>query len=187
MRMSRIHISITFFMLFIIIFVNSYVTALADNKELEAKSLNKQAYDLINREKNSDPQKALRLVNKAISLDPNKQEYYLTRADVFFRLHEWDNVIKDYTIAIDLNPNNVYPYFQRGFVYYLFIKDYKKAISDLNKTIELDPNIPAAFALRGLSYRQYRLMTKACKDIKKACDMGDCDAWKELQKNKECP
>ena len=85
----------------------------------------------------------------------------------------------DYTKAIEIDPNYVDAYNNRG-VAKMGLEDYKRAISDFTKAIELDPNDAVAYSNRGIS--KQNLEQPYCSDYKKACELGDqdgCDWYKE--------
>ena len=60
--------------------------------------------------------------------------------------------------------------------------NYKKAETDLTKAIELGENDPVIYYLRGMSRRFLDNNKGACKDWKKAAELGDKDSEKLLNK-----
>ena len=90
-------------------------------------------------------------------------------------LGDVQKAIKDYGIAIKLNPEDPYSYFNRGSLK-IDLKDYKNAIIDLSKAIELDPGNKDAFALRGIAYEEIDDMDSACEDWKSSSELGDAEA-----------
>jgi len=84
---------------------------------------------------------------------------------------DYDKAIKQYNMAILLNPVFSEAYFNRAFSYY-YIKNYDKAIEDYSKAIELDPNNPIIHNNRGdANYRkgQYK---ESIKDYDKAIQLN---------------
>ena len=150
----------------------------------EALRLNNEAGPLI--DENKDLERAIKLMNKAIELVPNNSRFYYNRGEALTRSGNHALAIKDFTKSIELDPGDYGGYYSRGIVYYLFSKNYLGAVEDFNKAIERNPKIPGAYSMRGLSFRQLGLMSKACEDLKKACDMGDCLAWEHVKKTGEC-
>jgi tetratricopeptide (TPR) repeat protein len=65
----------------------------------------------------------------------------------------YDQVIKDLSEAIRLNPNDSLDYVVRAEAYWE-IKDYSNAWKDVNEAIRLDPNNALAYADRGLWKRE---------------------------------
>ena len=65
---------------------------------------------------------------------------------------KYEDAIKYYTEAIDLNKNYREAYNNRG-IAYSELKDYKEAIKDYDKAINLNKNYSAAYCNRGNAYR----------------------------------
>lgn len=78
-----------------------------------------------------------------------------------------ERAISDYTKAIELDPNNPYPYYHRGLAYYRK-GDYSRAISDHAKGIELGPNNASAYYNRGLAYYKKGDFYSAIADFTRA-------------------
>ena len=78
----------------------------------------------------------------------------------------------DYTKAIEINPNYVLSYYNRG-VAKEALKDYYGAITDYTKFIEINPNYASAYYNRGIA--KYYLGDKngACQDARKTQDLGN--------------
>jgi len=65
---------------------------------------------------------------------------------------DYDNkAIEDYTIAIQLDPNYMEPYYNRGMTFFN-IGDENNAIEDLTKAIQLDPNDADIYYARGIVF-----------------------------------
>jgi tetratricopeptide (TPR) repeat protein len=60
--------------------------------------------------------------------------------------------LRDYTRAIDLEPNHRQAYGSRGFAYGI-IQKYREAIADLTRDIELNPDVAATYLWRGNARR----------------------------------
>ena len=59
--------------------------------------------------------------------------------------------IKDFTVSIDADPNNMFAYYERAFSKNK-LKDFEGAIADLTNVIEINNLYSPAFNLRGLCY-----------------------------------
>ena len=83
---------------------------------------------------------ALRAFSSAIKKDSKFVKAYLFRAKVFEKKGVYEKAIEDLSTAITLNKtiNNAEVYQQRA-GFYFQIKDYKNAVADFLKTIELNP------------------------------------------------
>ena len=67
---------------------------------------------------------------------------------------------------------------------YIDLDNYEKAEKDLTKAIKLGENDPVIYYLRGMSRRLTEDSKGACKDWKKAAELGDKDS--EELFNKYC-
>ena len=89
---------------------------------------------------------------KAIKLKPDSTLAYFRRGMAYSTSTGGnDNAIADFTQVIQLDADNAYPgaYFARGLAYDEK-KNYKRAIEDYTKTIELKPNYAEAYDQRGM-------------------------------------
>jgi len=96
------------------------------------------------------PEEALALANKALDLFPDEANFHALRGDV--RLledkHEW--AVTNYTRAIDRRDGFFYYYVQRGLAK-KELQQYDGAVSDMERSIELLPTVPAHFTLGEIS------------------------------------
>ncbi|MDA3778775.1 MAG: tetratricopeptide repeat protein [Bacteroidales bacterium] len=121
--------------------------------------------------------------NKGIELlDKNTDKFLLNKFFVnkgaaYQKLSESELALKNYTKAIDRNPNNPNVYIYRGYLYYKN-GEFEKAITDFSTVIKLDSKNPYAYYNRGMSYTKHDQKNKACKDFHKACEMGNTNACK---------
>ena len=83
---------------------------------------------------------AMRVVNKAIELDPNYGDAYAARASVYRKFKEYDKAIADYTEAIKhpdkYDPSRSYTIYCRGHAYEEKA-DIDRAIEDYNQALKL--------------------------------------------------
>ena len=91
-------------------------------------------------------------------------------------LKEWNNknfpaAVKNYTKAIEIEPNNSLLHGKRGNSYYQF-GDFYAAISDYNISLKLNPNNKEIFLFRGMAKQKIGLMKGACSDFKMASALG---------------
>lgn len=78
--------------------------------------------------------------------------------------------IEFYTEAIQLDPDDVYAYYERAEAYFN-LGQYQKAISDLTKVIEFAPNDEYAYFYRGLTHYNLLEYHKAITDFSKAIQL----------------
>ncbi len=72
--------------------------------------------------------------------------------------------------AIQLNPNNVDAWNDRGWAYN-DLKDYEKALENYNKVIELNPKYKWAYNNRGVVYREQKKYKQALIELNKAIEL----------------
>jgi len=121
--------------------------------------------------------KALDFVNQAIDVDPAYINGYLLRAEINFRLDEYDQVIEDISLAFDLdeNINKTMPEFHllRGDAY-IRINKANNAANDVSFSLRLNPNNARAHYLMGLININRKIYFEALENLDKAI-MLDAD------------
>lgn len=123
----------------------------------------------------------------AIKYFPEEPDLYYYCGDAYNEMEQSDAAIKSYTKAIKVaNDDDAVEYlylyyFNRGNVY-LKMKKYQAALSDLNRTIALEPYFHGAFNNRG--YIKFNLQDKrgACDDWRKALELGNKTVGKYIAK-----
>jgi len=124
--------------------------------------------------------RAIEDYNRTIAINPNCRHAYNNRGIAYDSKGQYDRAIEDYNKAIVLNPNLAYAYNNRGTAYNNK-GHYDRAIEDYNKAIALNPTAKT-YTNRGLAYSELGNLGRAISDFQKACDVGDKDGCKELQK-----
>ncbi len=122
-----------------------------DNLSFEADKFEtiKQAEKLFNDALiEKDSLRKLELLDKAISLDPSRYEYFAQRGSLYYMSQDTGKAIPDFKKALEIKPNDPFTLLYLGNLYYN-VKDYETAIQYLNK-INLD--IEWKYLLKGLSY-----------------------------------
>lgn len=113
-----------------------------------------------------DYQKAISYYTRAIKLD-NNELYYFNRGYCHDLLREYDAAIRDYTKAVQINPNYAEAFNARGFIYDSQGK-FEEAIKDFSSAIKADPTLADAYNNRGYSYNQTKEYDLAIQDFNKA-------------------
>jgi TonB family protein len=110
---------------------------------------------------------------------------YKLRGEAYSALKNYNTAIKDFDRAIKKEPEMLGAYFERGNAFRNLDK-YSKAIADYTKVIELDKGYLQAYNNRAAAYNKLNDSENMCLDIKKACDLGDCQGLELAQKAGKC-
>jgi len=123
---------------------------------------------------------------------PNKVQaetavFYYNRGVDKSDVGDYKGALFDYNKAIEMNPEFVDAYYNRGTLKGRYLKDYYGAISDFNRAIELDPSrldIREVYNNRGMTKLVgFSDRKGACKDFKKAVSLGHTKRAKWLNGN----
>lgn len=79
--------------------------------------------------------------------------FYIDQGDKNFKKGDFNQAIIDYSRAIEVDPENELPYYDRGLAY-ANIGNYNLALADLDKAIDLNSNDANLFHVRGLIYKE---------------------------------
>jgi tetratricopeptide (TPR) repeat protein len=74
---------------------------------------------------------------------------------------------------LKVTDNNWYIYYNRGAAYN-GLGNYKQAIDDCSRAIEIKPGYVNAYYNRGLVYLNQADNISGCRDAQKACGLGNC-------------
>lgn len=153
---------------------NNYEKALEDyNKAIELKPNYAQAY--FNRGtlfmKLNKKQEALGDFSKAIELEPDFWKAFLNRGFLYLEENKNEEALIEFNTAIQLKPDFDEAFYNRGVVF-SNLRQYEEAISDYSRAISLKTNFPEAYYNRGLAEYLSGKKDAACKDLKKAEQLG---------------
>jgi len=84
-----------------------------------------------------DRKQAISTLTKAIKTDPGCRKAYIFRGMCYAESNQVQKALRDYTKAIDLDPNDSYAYEQRAILYRTKLKDKAKAKADADKAAAL--------------------------------------------------
>ena len=116
----------------------------------------------------------IRKVVEEMQTDVQKRplpEWVFQQGNFLLMLGHIDKAIEAYSHVIELNPNNVATYNNRGNAY--TIKgDYTRAIADYTKAIDLNPDYAEAYNNRGIAYDNKGQVDLAIADYTKAIDLN---------------
>ena len=91
------------------------------------------------------------------------RQAYFNRGFSFDKLGRFDEAIRDYTKAVDIDPLNAFAYYNRG-ISYDRKGDFTSAIENFTLALKLDPNNPDFYHNRGFSHRKLGNYEAAIED-----------------------
>jgi protein O-mannosyl-transferase len=118
-------------------------------------------------------EQALEDLNVAIRLQPNNANTYLNKGITYNKLRQFHMAIESYNKAIQIQPGRADFYNGRGKTYDTLNK-YQLAIEDYNTAIRLKPDFAETYNNRGFAYLRQGNKKIGCRDVQKACELGDC-------------
>ncbi|MFV0471396.1 MAG: tetratricopeptide repeat protein [Paludibacteraceae bacterium] len=154
---------------------------------------------------------AIEDLNKTIQLANSFYQAYFTRANIRFKLIEYQNnntsspeqkagkdklsaedkykldfemVMHDYDKTIELTSDFAFVYFNKANVF-SSLNDYKSAIKYYTKAIEIDPDFAEAYLNRGLAFLHLNDNKSGNLDISKAGELGIYKAYNMLKRLQE--
>ena len=107
----------------------------------------------------------------------NKDKIFLSNQKVSeawqcYSEKNFNEAIKIFTEAIELNPENALAYYGRAYAYD-DLEDYQRAIEDCTNAIQFDsPRLVDAYNNRGEAYRKSGIYAKAIEDYNKAIELN---------------
>jgi|YelNatPaOPRAMG01_1025707.scaffolds.fasta_scaffold98468_1 tetratricopeptide (TPR) repeat protein len=146
----------------------------------------KNAYNLCDSGRCSDPEKAIEYLNQAIKLRPDLAEAYNNRGNAYSDLKQYERALEDYNEAIRLKPDYAHAYYNRATTY-SDLGRYQKAVEDYDTVIQLKPEETRAYLNRGSALFKLGNKELGCQDAQKACELGNCALLEKAQKKKDCP
>jgi tetratricopeptide (TPR) repeat protein len=136
---------------------------------------------------------------RVVTYDPNFVMAYFNRAVVRYKQmeiaeykennseddtkksFEYNLIMRDYESVIQLNPDFVYAYYNRGNIRCLQ-KDYRAALADYNEAIKRNPDFAEAYFNRGLTRLSLGDTNRGIEDLSKAGELGMIDAYGIIKK-----
>jgi tetratricopeptide (TPR) repeat protein len=137
-----------------------------------------KASALWDRGKFTDPKKTIEYLNKAIKLQPDYADAYVSRGNAYYNLGQHQRAMGDFNKAVRLNPDNAMAYNNRGLAYYK-LGQYQRAIEDYNEAIRLKTDDAVAYNNRGVAYKNLGQYQRAIEDYNQAIRLqpDDADAY----------
>lgn len=114
-------------------------------------------------------------------IDPDYLPAYMSRANVYTRLRDYEQAIEDYSRALELDGNLLAAYNNRG-VIYAAMQDYEKAAADFDKVLDLNPDYIPGYNNRSVIYAILREYDAAVAMLEDAISRSGIDrALAQLQ------
>ena len=112
---------------------------------------------------------------KVIEMKLNNANAYIEQGDYYMMdKFDYDSAIVNYTIAIQLEPDNANTYFWRGLAY-AFKNNYDSAIVNYTIAIQLNPNDDLNYVVRGNAYKRKFDYDSAIEDYTIAIQLNPND------------
>lgn len=143
---------------------------------------NDKGITLLNSRKYTD---AIRNFNEALLINNKNEAAYANRGTAYLGLGKYDAAIKDFNSAIEIYDKYSFAYRNRGAAY-AAQKLYDLAIQDFGWAILLNPEDATAYIFRGATNMDRGETEWACRDFKKACELGDCEGQEKASKKGLC-
>lgn len=118
-------------------------------------------------------QEAIRDFNRALQLRPHADAYF-NLGNELAKIKDFNSAIDNFKLSIELEARPD-AYANRAFAKLNLGKD-ESALQDLNTAIQLDPNFANAYFLKGMYYGQNNNIVEACKNLRKAAQLGHANA-----------
>lgn len=116
------------------------------------------------------PDSALIFIEEALKIDSSNASAYRWRGEIKYDENDNKGAVDDYSLAIKYDPS-ASNLFARGLGYY-YLKNYKKALEDMDKAVDLNPNNGQYYYDRGDTKELLKDNDGACRDWKTAKAKG---------------
>lgn len=107
--------------------------------------------------------------------EPDNIKWYLARGDAFFKIHEFDKAVADFSQALSIDKNATPAWFGRGMAYGR-MGQIDRGIADLSEFIKRKPTSSLAYTKRGVRYLWKGDRVNAEKDLRKAIELDPRNA-----------
>jgi tetratricopeptide (TPR) repeat protein len=107
-----------------------------------------------------DYQRAVKLIDKAIKINPHQAPFYSNRGLALHELKQFEKAVTSYDRAITLNPSYFTAYSNRGLALHE-LKQYEKAVASYDRAIAIKPDYVTAYSNRGNSLQELNQFEKA--------------------------
>jgi tetratricopeptide (TPR) repeat protein len=121
---------------------------------------------------------ALTDIEKAISINPNKAEYYLNRYVMYHHFKRDKEGLADLNKAIELDNDFLAAYFNRGGLYFTQ-GEFEKALEDFQTCVAISPHTSSCYFNRSAVYNELGKTAKAIKDMQHFLELNQQESWQK--------
>ena len=121
---------------------------------------------------------ALTDIEKAISINPDKAEYYLNRFIMYHHFKRDKEGLADLNKAIELDNDFLAAYFNRGGLYFTQ-GEFEKALEDFQTCVAISPHTSSCYFNRSAVYNELGKTAKAIKDMQHFLELNQQESWKK--------
>jgi tetratricopeptide (TPR) repeat protein len=139
-----------------------------DEAVVGADAVYEQGQELMRR---GEYRKAQALLEKALRADPADPRLYELLGDAYWRLRDSYLAIEAYTEALKRDPRRFSAYEKRAGIH-SEREEWVDSVADLDKAIQLRPDVPRNYLRRGLIHRELNQFAKARADFERAYEQG---------------
>jgi tetratricopeptide (TPR) repeat protein len=108
-------------------------------------------------------------MEKVMSMDTTKADYFLTLADVHLGASKPGKSKAALEKCLSLDPKNKLAYEKLAELYFL-VQQYKESLANLDEVLKLDITNPKAYFMKGMCYRDLGDTTKAISSFQTAIE-----------------
>lgn len=156
-------------------------------EKLAAVSLVFMAHDEYFKEgKAADLGKAMKYYEGAARLDEGYADAWVGQGLVRLSETKYVEALESFTKAIAINPRDPEFFQDRGATFGQCGRP-DLAVKDFTRAIALKPDYTRAYAARAYAYMILNKGEAACRDLQKACDLGECIFLKGARALGKCP
>ena len=124
---------------------------------------------------------ALNDINKAVSLDSTKSDYYLVQADALFANLLIPQAKQAFEKCLSLDPKNIDAWLKMAELH-LYIKKYKDCLQYTNEALKIDKHKSKAYFIKGFVYKETGDTVKAISSFQTCVEQEpeNYDAYMQL-------
>lgn len=136
-------------------------------------------------QKYTDSGKAIEYLGHAIELLQTNAELYNKRGNAYYNIGQYDLAVDDFSRAVNMAPKYADAYNNRASAY-VRLGENQRAVENYNEAIRLNPNHAVFYNNRGVVSLLQNRKESGCRDVQKACALGDCLTIKEAKLKGYC-